>query len=84
MLCICWPECGTKEIKMDNNWILRMVNSSIKNIEPINQLVVPSGVYTELERHDVTESVLFSKNDVELRWIAQSDWVYQFDFQGII
>lgn len=76
-------QCGAKEIKMDINWILTSLNST-RNIDPIYQVEVPSGVYTELERHGKTESVLFSKNDVELRWIGESNWQYQFDFQGMI
>lgn len=71
-----------KDIKLDINWVLKIENSE-RNIQPIYRVEVPSGVYTELEKHKITESVLFSKNDVELRWIGQSDWTYSFEFQGM-
>uniref|UniRef100_A0A336MH08 beta-mannosidase n=1 Tax=Culicoides sonorensis TaxID=179676 RepID=A0A336MH08_CULSO len=73
--------CDTKEIKMDVNWILSMENSS-KLMELLTRVEVPSGVYTELEKQGKTESVLFSRNDIELRWVAKSDWTYKFNFQG--
>lgn len=33
-------------------------------------------MYSELEKANITESVLFSYNDVELRWIGLEDWNY--------
>ena len=41
---------------------------------------IPSGVYSDLENAGITESVLFSYNDVSLRWIALENWVYKLDF----
>ncbi|XP_063705099.1 beta-mannosidase [Culicoides brevitarsis] len=72
---------AAKEIQLDINWILKIQNSS-RQVEDLHQVTVPSGVYTELEKHEMIESVLFSKNDVDLRWVGESNWVYQFDFQA--
>lgn len=42
----------------------------------LHELTLPSGVYSELEKANITESVLFSYNDVELRWVGLEDWNY--------
>lgn len=41
--------------------------------------MLPSGVYSELEKANITESVLFSYNDVELRWVGLEDWNYTLE-----
>lgn len=38
-------------------------------------------MYSDLEANNLTESVLFSYNDVELRWIAKQNWSYTTNFQ---
>lgn len=43
---------------------------------------IPSGVYSALEEANVTESVMFSYNDVDLRWIANENWTYSLVFSG--
>lgn len=43
---------------------------------------IPSGVYSALERSNITDSVLKSFNDVNLRWIAKENWKYSIDFNG--
>lgn len=48
----------------------------------IHGISVPSGVYSDLENSGVTESVLFSYNDLGLRWIAREDWIYTLDFEA--
>lgn len=55
----------------------------ISDIE-ISDIRVPSGVYTELERANITESVLTSFNDVKLRWIGLENWTYSTEFEGKI
>lgn len=50
-------------------------------IELVNQ-TIPSGVYSALEEANVTESVMFSYNDVDLRWIANENWTYSLVFSG--
>lgn len=44
---------------------------------------IPSGVYSALERANVTDSVLKSFNDVNLRWIAKENWKYSLNFDGM-
>ena len=46
----------------------------------IHDISVPSGVYSDLEAAGKTESVLFSYNDIKLRWIARENWVYSVEF----
>lgn len=41
---------------------------------------IPSGVYSELEKNTNTKSVLFSYNDVALRWVGLEAWTYSLDF----
>lgn len=43
---------------------------------------LPSGVYTALEDTGITESALYSYNDINLRWIAFDNWTYTLDFDG--
>lgn len=46
----------------------------------VPNISIPSGVYSDLENAGITESVLFSYNDVDLRWIALENWIYKLDF----
>lgn len=46
----------------------------------ISNITIPSGVYSDLESAGITESVLFSYNDVKLRWIAKENWTYSLQF----
>jgi beta-galactosidase/beta-glucuronidase len=52
---------------------------SFKGIE-ITEIKIPSGVYSDLESAGITESVLFSFNDVALRWIGLENWTYSLEF----
>lgn len=47
----------------------------------ILDLSVPTGVYSDLENANLTESVLFSYNDIKLRWIAGENWTYSLKFE---
>jgi beta-mannosidase len=46
----------------------------------INDIKIPNGVYSDLEKNLITESVLFSFNDVDLRWIGLDNWTYFITF----
>lgn len=50
----------------------------------LNDISLPSGVYSELENAQLTESVLFSYNDVELRWIGLENWTYILEFNQTV
>lgn len=50
----------------------------------IDGIQLPSGVYTELENKGLAGSVLYSYNDVDLRWIGLEDWNYTNSFTGIL
>lgn len=65
-----------KVIDLNSGW--KLANDSMQ----ITDIKLPSGVYTELEKNNVTESVLFSKNDVDLRWIGLVNWTYSLNFKG--
>lgn len=54
-------------------------NFFLSGIE-LHDISIPSGVYSDLEEAGVTESVLFSYNDVKLRWIALENWTYSLEF----
>lgn len=43
---------------------------------------IPSGVYSALERANITDSVLNSFNDIDLRWIGMDNWKYSINFDG--
>lgn len=43
---------------------------------------IPSGVYSALEEANMTESILYANNDVDLRWISTEEWTYELDFKG--
>lgn len=46
----------------------------------INNITIPSGVFSDLENANITESILFSYNDVALRDIAMVNWTYSKKF----
>ncbi|KAJ6639178.1 Beta-mannosidase [Pseudolycoriella hygida] len=66
------------EINLDKQWQVRNSNGSI---QLINQ-TIPSGIYSTLESANVTGSVLYSYNDVNLRWIAKDNWTYSLLFDA--
>lgn len=43
---------------------------------------LPSGVYSALYNAKLTDSLLKSFNDVNLRWIAREKWTYSLEFNG--
>lgn len=65
---------ATKTVPLTQGWTLRNASTVISNIN------LPSGVFTELERNGYTDSVLFSRNDIDLRWIGDVDWTYDTTF----
>ncbi|CRL07018.1 CLUMA_CG019973, isoform A [Clunio marinus] len=69
---------GTQAISfpLRDGWTLTNENKSIE----VNDISIPSGVYSDLENSGETESVLFSFNDVNLRWIALENWTYNLEF----
>lgn len=67
---------NAKIVDLGTGWELS--NNTIR----ITGINLPSGVYTELERNNITESVLFSRNDVDLRWIGLINWTYALLFEG--
>lgn len=48
----------------------------------LHDISIPSGVYSDLENAGATESVLFSYNDVDLRWIGKENWTYSLKFNA--
>lgn len=87
------------EINLNKGWQIKNANGSkywnqivltelvtlpsIQGIELKNQNV-PSGVYSALEEANVTDSILDSYNDVNLRWIGKDNWTYTLVFDGKI
>lgn len=59
--------------------IFQQLPESSLGIE-VKDISIPSGVYSDLEAAGLTESVLFSYNDVDLRWIGLENWTYTLDF----
>jgi beta-mannosidase len=47
----------------------------------LQNISIPSGIYSALESANLTESVLYSYNDVNLRWIAHQTWNYSLNFE---
>lgn len=73
VLCI-FVGTGARTITLSTGWTLKNSTLSIENV------TVPSGVYTELAQKGYTQAVLYSKNDVDLRWIGDIDWTYELKF----
>ncbi|KAG5679138.1 hypothetical protein PVAND_008730 [Polypedilum vanderplanki] len=69
---------GTEAISipLQNDWILK---NSDRDIE-IKNIQIPSGIFSDLEAANVTESILFSYNDVKLRKFSYSNWSYSLNF----
>lgn len=43
---------------------------------------IPSGVFSALQNANITDSVVNSYNDVNLRWIGKDKWKYSLDFNS--
>lgn len=43
---------------------------------------LPIGVYSEVERSGLSDSLLESYNDVKLRWIGQQNWTFELKFKS--
>ncbi|CAH0385284.1 unnamed protein product [Bemisia tabaci] len=56
-------------------WTVRNLNNSIRC-----GATVPGGIYSDLERAKVLESVLYRYNDVQYRWVANDSWIYETYF----
>jgi beta-mannosidase len=69
---------GTEAVSVSlrNDWTLK---NSDRDIE-IPHITIPSGIYSDLEAAHVTESILFSDNDVKLREFSYLDWSYSLNF----
>uniref|UniRef100_A0A7G3AUK6 beta-mannosidase n=1 Tax=Lutzomyia longipalpis TaxID=7200 RepID=A0A7G3AUK6_LUTLO len=67
---------SSSQLQLNSNWTLFNANSSII----IEEISLPSGVYTALQEAHHVDSVLYSYNDVNLRWIAMETWTYTLDF----
>ncbi|XP_053698686.1 beta-mannosidase isoform X1 [Sabethes cyaneus] len=56
-------------------WKLENANGTLK----MENLTLPSGVYTALEQGLIIESILDFKNDLTTKWIAHDNWTYSLD-----
>lgn len=45
---------------------------------------IPSGVFSALQNANITDSVVNSYNDVNLRWIGKDKWKYSLDFNSML
>ncbi|XP_070497078.1 beta-mannosidase isoform X2 [Chironomus tepperi] len=52
---------------------------SVQGIK-ITNITIPSGIYTDLENAGITESILYSYNDRDLREYANMSWIYSKSF----
>lgn len=66
---------STQIISLDQNWSIW--NRTVRVVEDIT---LPSGIYSALQKKGIIDSVLFSKNDVNYRWVSMQDWTYQLTF----
>jgi len=46
----------------------------------ITNITIPSGIFTDLENAGITESILYSYNDRDLRDYARMNWIYSNSF----
>lgn len=46
----------------------------------ITNITIPSGIFTDLENAGITESILYSYNDRDLRNYARMNWIYSNNF----
>lgn len=69
-------------LMLNRNYLLRNIYILITGIK-IQDEEIPSGVYSALERANITDWVLKSFNDVNLRWIAKENWKYSLNFDGM-
>lgn len=67
------------DVGLNDGWTIRNANGSIQ----LHDQSLPSGVFTALEAANLTGSLLYGYNDVRLRWIANDEWTYSLQFDGI-
>ncbi|CAO1424510.1 unnamed protein product [Diamesa serratosioi] len=68
---------GDEYRSLVDGWSLQNENGTVE----LSSLSIPNGVYSALEEAQVTESVLYSFNDVALRWIGLDKWTYSLHFE---
>jgi beta-mannosidase len=75
MVARCAPQSFySNELK--SNWILSSSNGLV-----LKDLTVPLGVHSALMDANITGSVLYGYNDINLRWILYEDWTFTNYFQ---
>jgi len=58
-------------------WRLRSISGG-RNITV--QATVPGGVYSDLENAGLIQDLYYRFNDIELRWVGETDWAYSANF----
>jgi len=61
---------------LHDNWKLSIGNSSSKNIANI-KAQVPGCVHTDLMKNDLIDDPFYSMNELDVKWVAEEDWVYE-------
>ncbi|MEG8947129.1 glycoside hydrolase family 2 protein [Rosettibacter firmus] len=77
-----------KIIYLNDNWKLKIGDNHSKStpdfIKKIKDIPaeVPGTVHTTLLKNNLIEDPFYSDNEIKMRWISESDWIYQttFDF----
>lgn len=78
-----YNNCCSKQIHSDCFYSYHRLYNYFSGIRIHNE-TLPSGVYSALNNAKLTDSVLKSFNDVDLRWIAREKWTYFLVFNGSV
>ncbi|GBD88517.1 exo-beta-D-glucosaminidase precursor [bacterium BMS3Abin03] len=73
-----------KKIELNNNWHFKIGDEITGYIQfkKWKKCVVPGTVHTDLLKLGLIEDPFYEDNELELRWISDSDWIYRnvFDY----
>ncbi|XP_058824424.1 beta-mannosidase-like isoform X2 [Topomyia yanbarensis] len=65
----------SEEFDLNHGWHVENANGTIR----LENVTVPSGVYTTLEQAHIIGSLYDGKNDLTTKWIAKDNWTYSLD-----
>ncbi len=66
---------GAREVPLNKGWILKQ---SDKNVEVPAK--VPGTVHTDLQAAGIISDPFLGNNNLKLKWIEESEWIYELSF----
>ena len=68
-------ETSIKEISLNDNWLVKSANDSIKLTTNI-----PNEIHFDLYKNKVIPHPFFGDNEKNIQWVSENDWTYEKEF----